>query len=197
VNGRKDQLFLRHLGGGEAQPLHHAGQAVYVTVTSKRWFAFRKETVTVRVETDGGGDQQKTVIFWSQETLSLGPFMSFAEPGDRRVTITSPEPRKLAVCADSVSDELIEHERWVTGRRLWAETKQADQQMPILFSAAEEHRGIIYWAIIDSVVIAENQTTCSYFDLMQIAPARQRSELVLRSGNRSLSDNLIRPYAIC
>jgi hypothetical protein len=43
---------------------------VYVTVTSKRWFPFRKETVTVRVETDGGGDEQETVIFWSQETLS-------------------------------------------------------------------------------------------------------------------------------
>jgi hypothetical protein len=93
--------------------------------------------------------------------------------------------------------ELIEHKRWVTGHRLWAEAKQADQQMPILFSAAEEHRGIIYWAIIDSIVIAENQTTCRYFDLRKIVPARQRSELMLRSGNRALSDNLIRPYAIC
>lgn len=93
--------------------------------------------------------------------------------------------------------ELIEHKRWVTGRRLWAEAKQADQQMPILFSAAEEHMGIIYWAIVDSVMIAGNQTTCLYFDLRKVAPARQRSELTLRTGNRPLSDNLIRPYAIC
>ena len=69
--------------------------------------------------------------------------------------------------------------------------------MPILFSAAEEHRGIIYRAIIDSVVVDENKTTCRYFDLRSIAPARQRSELQLGAGNRPLSDNLIRLYAIC
>jgi hypothetical protein len=93
--------------------------------------------------------------------------------------------------------ELIEHKRWVTGRRLWAEAKQADQQMPILFSAAEEYQSIIYWAIIDNIMISENQTTCRYFDLRRIAPSRQRSKLMLRVGNRPLSDNLIRPYAIC
>jgi hypothetical protein len=93
--------------------------------------------------------------------------------------------------------ELIEGKRWVTGCRLWAEAKQAETLMPILFSAAEEHKGIIYWAIIDSVRVDENKTTCRYFDLRKIAPARQRSELLLRAANRPLSDNLIRPYAIC
>jgi hypothetical protein len=93
--------------------------------------------------------------------------------------------------------ELIEHKRWVTGCRLWAEAKQADHQMPILFSAAEEYTGIIYWAIIDNVEIDEHTTTCHYSDLRNIAPARRRSEVNLRVGNRPLSDNLIRPYAIC
>jgi hypothetical protein len=69
--------------------------------------------------------------------------------------------------------------------------------MPILFSAAEEHTGIIYWAIIESVMVDENKTTCRYSDLRKIAPARQRSEVQLRAGNRPLSDNLIQPYAIC
>jgi hypothetical protein len=93
--------------------------------------------------------------------------------------------------------ELIEHKRWVTGCRLWVEAKRADDQMPILFSAAEEHTGIIYWAIIDRVEVDERKTTCRYFDLRGIAPARQRSEVQLRAGNRPLSDSLIRPYAIC
>ena len=93
--------------------------------------------------------------------------------------------------------ELIEHKRWVTGCRLWAEAKEANDQMPILFSAAEKHTGVIYWAIIDSVVVDEDKTTCRYFGLRRIAPARQRSEVQLRAGNRPLSDNLIRPYAIC
>ena len=68
--------------------------------------------------------------------------------------------------------------------------------MPILFSAAEEHTGIIYSAIIDSVVVDEDKPTCRYFDLRRIAPARPRSEVQLRAGNRPLSGNLIRPYAI-
>jgi hypothetical protein len=93
--------------------------------------------------------------------------------------------------------ELVEHKRWVTGCKLWAEAEKSDLQMPILFSAAEEHTDIIYWAIIDSVVVDENKTTCLYSDLRKIAPARQRSEIQLRAGNRPLSDNLIRPYAIC
>ena len=92
---------------------------------------------------------------------------------------------------------LVERKRWVTGCRLWNEATQSDQQMPILFSAAEEHMGIIYWAIIESVRVYENTTTCRYHDLRRITPTRRRSELRLKAENRPLSDNLIRPYAIC
>lgn len=69
--------------------------------------------------------------------------------------------------------------------------------MPILFSAAEANTGIIYWAIIESIDVNQNETTCHYCNLIPITPERKRSELQRRAENRPLSDDLIRPYAIC
>ena len=71
--------------------------------------------------------------------------------------------------------------------------------MPVVFSGAEDDTGLIYWAIIDDIRIDEinRTTTCTYSDLKPITPARPKSSLRLKTGNRPLSENSIRPYAIC
>jgi len=70
--------------------------------------------------------------------------------------------------------------------------------MPILFSGADVHTGLIYWATIDDITIdGTRKTTCSYSSLRPITPPKPLSALRLRSGDRQVSDDLIRPYAIC
>jgi hypothetical protein len=44
--------------------------------------------------------------------------------------------------------------------------RQAEHQMPILAAAAEEYLGIIYWIIIDSVVVYEDKRLAATFDLV-------------------------------
>lgn len=93
---------------------------------------------------------------------------------------------------------LIDHRNWVTGRQLLAEARRADERMPILFSSLEEHGNLIYWAVIDDITIDDGTgTKCSYSDLREITPVRQRSELRLRKSKRQLSNNFARSHAIC
>ena len=94
---------------------------------------------------------------------------------------------------------LTERKAWMTGRQLWARAEQAEARMPILFSGADAHTGIICWAIIDDITIhpETRETTCSYSALRPITPPKALSALRLRSTGRQVSDDLIRPYAIC
>jgi len=107
---------------------------------------------------------------------------------------------KLAAeAAAGGTGELDEGKRWVTGFQLWADAGSAGEHMPILFSGADRDMGtgILYWAIIDNIKLTGSRTTCRYFEVREIKPARKRSEIRLRNGNRQMSDDLIRPYAIC
>ena len=93
---------------------------------------------------------------------------------------------------------LTEHKVWKAGSQLWAEAMRIGEEMPVIFSAADTDSGLIYWATIDDITVDydKRQTTCSYSNLRPIEPQKPRSALRLRTG-RQLSDNLIRPYAIC
>lgn len=94
--------------------------------------------------------------------------------------------------------ELTERKRWVTGHQLWTEARRTGERMPIIFSGADVHTGLFYWAIIEEIILnGEKGTACSYSNLREITPRRKLSELWLRKGNRQLSDDFIRPYAIC
>jgi len=94
---------------------------------------------------------------------------------------------------------LTERKIWKTGRELWAEAERAGARMPVVFSAADISSGLIFWATIENIAIdyEGRLTICSYSNLRKIVPLRPRSALQLRIGNRRLSDDLIRPYAIC
>ncbi len=101
--------------------------------------------------------------------------------------------------AEGGCHKLIEHKVWKTGGQLWAEAGQCGERMPVVFSGADRDTGLFYWAVIDEITVdyEKRETTCSYSDLREIRPAKPLSALYLRTGNRQLSDTMIRPYAIC
>lgn len=101
--------------------------------------------------------------------------------------------------AEGGRHSLTERKVWKTGSQLWAEAERSGQRMPVVFSGADVDTGLFYWATIDDIVVnhENRQTICSYSDLREISPPRKLSQLQLREGNRQLSDDYIRPYAIC
>lgn len=94
---------------------------------------------------------------------------------------------------------LTEGKAWTTGHLLWGQARQSGELMPLIFSAAEDVTGLIYWATIDDIAIDEEDrtTTCTYSNVQAVTPARPHSSLRLRSTGRPLSEDFIRPYAIC
>jgi hypothetical protein len=58
---------------------------------------------------------------------------------------------------------------------------------------------LIYYATLKDIAINESDLTTTYefTGLQQIASHLPLSSLKLRSTNRALSNNYIRPYAIC
>jgi hypothetical protein len=94
---------------------------------------------------------------------------------------------------------LTEGKAWTTGHLLWDQARRSGELMPLIFSAAEDDTGLICWATINDITIDEEDrtTTCTYLNLKAITPARPKSSLRLRSTGRPLSEDFIRPYAIC
>lgn len=70
-------------------------------------------------------------------------------------------------------------------------------QMPLIFSSAEAATGLIYWALVVEIDVDDGTTTCRYSELRPIEPPGPLPALRLRSSGLSMSDNYIRPYAIC
>lgn len=99
--------------------------------------------------------------------------------------------------ADGGTHTLREAKRWVTAARLWREFVGDQLPMPIIFSAADVDSGLIYWGRVDSIDVDDDGTTCTFAELQRIEPAKPLSTLRLRSRGRPMSDDNIRPYAIC
>lgn len=95
--------------------------------------------------------------------------------------------------------QFTENTTWNTGHRLFLEAKKNGQRMPVTFASADITERLIYYAMLEDVEINESDSTTTYefADLQPIASHHPLSSLTLRSTNRPLSDNYIRPYAIC
>lgn len=91
-----------------------------------------------------------------------------------------------------------EKKSWKTARTLFEDSKYKSRQMPIFFSAADEQSGIIYVALIENILIdSEKVTNYTFSNLMKLRNAKPLSSLILKRNATRLSDNYIRPYAIC
>lgn len=95
------------------------------------------------------------------------------------------------------SDEFTENKVWKTGHRLFLEAQRNGQRMPVIFASADVTDKLRYHALLSNLVLDETNYTTSY-EFTHLEPTKgdlPLSSLRLRSTNRPLSDNYIRPYA--
>lgn len=97
------------------------------------------------------------------------------------------------------SGEFTENKLWKTGHRLFQEARRNGQRMPVVFACAAVTDKLLYHAVLSGLVLdgADSTTRYEFTDLTPIEGDLPLSTLRLKSTNRSLSDNYIRPYAIC
>lgn len=86
---------------------------------------------------------------------------------------------------------------WRTGHALFQQAMEENKKMPIFFSAADENSLLIYFAFLESIVIGDSGTTYTFTALKKIIEPKPLNTLKLRSSRRQLSNDFIRPYAIC
>jgi hypothetical protein len=97
------------------------------------------------------------------------------------------------------SHTLTAGKAWTTGSLLWTEAKRSAERLPLVLPGADVETGLIYWACVDEITVDAElaSTTCCYSDLRPIVPAKPRSALRLRASGGQLSEDYIRPYALC
>jgi hypothetical protein len=134
----------------------------------------------------------------------------------KTATNAMPEPAIFDYCIYTIrhSDDLAhaaaaggraeyeEHTAWVTGLELFQQAQRSQTRMPVLFGAAERASGIIYRGFLESVSVTEPEPgmALTRYVVTQLKPVSgepAKSTLVLRSSGGPLSDQYIRPYAIC
>lgn len=95
--------------------------------------------------------------------------------------------------------EFTEKNRWVTGSELFLAAKDKDARVPVIFAAADTGGGLLYRAFLTDVEVNDTEATTTYkfVELKPIDGKHPKSSLRLKSTNRPLSDDYIRPYAIC
>ncbi len=97
--------------------------------------------------------------------------------------------------------EFKENRKWKTGKQLFLQAQRDGLLMPLLFAAAETEvgSGLIYVAALRDIEINDiNSTTMYRFsDLKKLKNNPPLDSLKLKKTNQPLSNNFIRPYAIC
>ncbi|MGH3086895.1 MAG: hypothetical protein ACRDSJ_06200 [Rubrobacteraceae bacterium] len=95
--------------------------------------------------------------------------------------------------------EAKEKNVWREGERLFREARKNGERMPVVFSAADVGGGLFYYAFLEDVDIDEESSSTKYkfARLTKIEDNPPKSSLKLKSSGRALSDDYIRPYAVC
>ncbi len=88
---------------------------------------------------------------------------------------------------------------WRTGQKLFQEAKRSGQRMAVIFASADTTDKLIYHAMLSNIEIDETNSTTKYefTGLEKVKGDLPLSTLRLKSTNQPLSDNYIRPYALC
>ncbi len=100
---------------------------------------------------------------------------------------------------------LVEKTKWITARELLREAQDRGEAMPVVFASAEITEELIYHAMLDDVVIDEEQpgrgggtTTFAITGLTPFPdPKPHKTSLIVKSKGEPLSAGHIRPYVIC
>jgi hypothetical protein len=80
---------------------------------------------------------------------------------------------------------------------LLAKAKAADEVLPVVFADATDCSRLLYWGILTNIVIEGKNTRYSFKQTRKIKGRHSRQELLLKSTDKPIAPNFIRPYAIC
>ena len=95
------------------------------------------------------------------------------------------------------SDTFREKRAWVTAKRLVDQADRDGESVAVLFAAAERTDKLVAWAVLETVHITPEGTDYTFSNLTRFKePLRPKTDLRKRNGE-PLSQNFIRPYAIC
>jgi len=101
------------------------------------------------------------------------------------------------------SGEFVENKPWVGALGLLDEAKKTGQRLPIVFAHAERIDGVRYSAVIDDLDVSaadergKGTTAVRFSGLRRLHKKQPLRALRLKSSGNPLSDDFIRPYAIC
>jgi hypothetical protein len=110
-------------------------------------------------------------------------------------TILRPE-RLDQIAKSTKPTSLRETKRWVAAKGLFDEAHERGDEMAVLYAdAAVDCSKLLYWGKIGSMEVDDGGTTYSVTDLVAIS-GRRTQELVLRSTEKQIAENFIRPYAV-
>jgi len=98
-------------------------------------------------------------------------------------------------------DELEVHREerrpWVTAEKMFHDACAANKYLPVLFGDAAHCSRLLYWGLLTDVHLQNGATSFAVDRLRKIRGKHKTQELVLRSSQKKIAPNFIRPYAIC
>jgi len=97
---------------------------------------------------------------------------------------------------------LKEKKHWKTGLNLLEKARKENQILPIVFAAAESTVKLLYWGHLKELRIKQIsekdfETTYRFEHLKKISEGYSKMDLILRSSDKNISREYIRPYSIC
>ncbi|MCL5745573.1 MAG: hypothetical protein M1541_16885 [Acidobacteria bacterium] len=95
------------------------------------------------------------------------------------------------------SDTFHENRPWATARRLLVDAERRGESVAVVFAEAEKTDNLVAWAVLKDIQITPDGTDYTFANLRRFKkPLRPKTDLRKRNGE-PLSQNFIRPYAIC
>jgi len=86
---------------------------------------------------------------------------------------------------------------WSTAEKLFHDALAANKDLPIIFGDAAHCSRLLYWGLLKDIHLQNGATSFAVDRLRKIRGKHKTQELVLRSSQRKIAPNFIRPYAIC
>jgi len=90
-----------------------------------------------------------------------------------------------------------ERKPWVTAEKMFHDARAANKDLPVLFGDAAHCSRLLYWGLLTDIHLQNGTTSFAVDRLRKIRGKHKTQELVLRSSQRKIAPNFIRPYAIC
>ncbi len=111
----------------------------------------------------------------------------------------------LCVYTIKHSDDLVagrsgtfhENRPWTTARRLLDQASRQNESLPIVFAEAERTDNLVAWAVLKDVQVTEDGTDYTFSKLVRFKKPLQPKTALRKRNGEPLSENFIRPYAIC